>query len=1312
MIIPTTVFGAANKDEDSHWGIKGMQEWVDKGLLTGFPDGTLRPNDPVTRAQFARMINSVFHYGLVEKAPFSDVYSFQWFNNDVASVSAAGVIDGYPDGTFKAHSQVLREDAAKMLAAAFKLSRAAEQQSTNLLEGFKDGSEVHTYARPALEELIAAGVMHGYADHTIRPLKALTRAEAVALISALTGTIVQAKGEYKDMTIEGNLVVNAPGVTLDHVIVKGNVYLTAGIGEGDVHISNSQIEGVLHVNGGGVNSIYIEHTNIGTLIVNKLEGNVRIVIREKSEVTELTVESQAVIELDKDSFIKLLTFLESAKGSELLSNGTIEKILNNAGIKIPTDPGSTEGSSGTPSTTPKPTNPPEEWKLVWNDEFDGKGKNLDTNGIDLDKWGYQLGTGAQYGLDGWGNNEQQYYLQDNISVKNGLLTITAKEESHDGKPYTSGRLYTEQTFSQTYGKFEARIKMPAGEGLEGIWPAFWMMPKDSEYGVWAASGELDIMEARGRVVDSIGGAVHFGKNWPNNVYTANDYHFAEGENITDFHVYGLEWEPGELRWYVDGELFQKVSNWNSWGAGQPAKYAFPAPFDKPFYMILNMAVGGNFDGGLIPDSSMLPAEMLVDYVRVYELQGRPYRTVEEPSVEVEPITAPYKEAIDGNYIYDNSYQESITHITESDQLFNESYWNLVNLSSFNGTADTSVETLDNVRYAKTNITAAGSEVHSVQLIQNVTVGKGRWYKLSFDAKSDENRNMTVKIGGGESRGWSVYSDSMEARLSDSVQSYEMVFQMSAETDKLARLEFNMGLNNRPVWIGNVKLEETTAPDPFKENDDKEPLADGNHVYNGSFDLGYIHRMTYWQLHNMGMAAANASVDSVKRELKVNITKPGKAADDITFIQNGISIIDGNEYELTFKARASQQRTINVGLLKKDGSALATPQSITLTKEMQTHTVKFSIEGATESIGQLAFMLGGTSGDVYIDDIRLIRTTNNNVDGLPLELQFPLKNGDFTNGTNNWNEHVQGRYDGNDEVTSFRVVDDELKFDIWSIGNNPWDVMLMQTDLPLKKNQIYTVTLDAKASKNREIEIVLEDSGFNRYVSELVQLTTEWKSFTYELPMDSDAVTSFKLLLGKIENAAAIGPHTVWVDNVRVEVKDARSKAFLAVNGYFDEGMKGWSTHVQGVYEQNRGSATFSAATNALYASINHPGAEPWDIVLFQDAVALKKENTYIVSFVAKASSARSIDVVVENSSYHRYLDENLQLSDVSQTYSFELAMTKDDMANLKFLFGKQSNDGEGASDVYIDNVRFELKGAQEATGELARSQNDIPELEN
>jgi beta-glucanase (GH16 family) len=265
-------------------------------------------------------------------------------------------------------------------------------------------------------------------------------------------------------------------------------------------------------------------------------------------------------------------------------------------------------------------------------EFEGKE-------IDRSKWDFDLGNGfydynAKQWINGWGNEELQYYTREpeNAFVKEGLLHIKAIKESIHNCGYTSARMKTRKRdgsalFNQCYGKFEFRAKLPTGKG---VWPALWMLPQSDKYGTWPSSGEIDVLEARGQEPNKILGTLHFGSRWPANAHKENNLLLPNNGTIADFHTYAIEWEPGEIRWLLDGKQFAAQSFW--WSSSkvaankglQPTKEedlnAWPAPFDQPFYLVMNVAVGGKFLGN--PDNTTLfPAEMLVDYVRVYDKVG-------------------------------------------------------------------------------------------------------------------------------------------------------------------------------------------------------------------------------------------------------------------------------------------------------------------------------------------------------------------------------------------------------------------------------------------------------------------------------------------------------------------------------------------------------------------------------------------------------------------------------------------------------------------------------------------------------------------
>ncbi len=241
--------------------------------------------------------------------------------------------------------------------------------------------------------------------------------------------------------------------------------------------------------------------------------------------------------------------------------------------------------------------------LIWSDEFDA-------DKLDPETWFFETGDGSQYGLNGWGNNELQWYLPDNAALADGKLVITAEREASNGYSYTSARINTRDRVAIAYGRIEASIKLPGGQGL---WPAFWMLPQDDVYGTWAASGEIDIVEAvnlAGTGGNTVHGTIHYGGSWPNNTFTGSDY-LVPTDATAGFHVYAVEWDDTEIRWYVDDVMYAMQNAWSTTGA------PFPAPFDQPFYILFNVAVGGNWPGA--PTSgTAFPVTMEVDYVRVYE----------------------------------------------------------------------------------------------------------------------------------------------------------------------------------------------------------------------------------------------------------------------------------------------------------------------------------------------------------------------------------------------------------------------------------------------------------------------------------------------------------------------------------------------------------------------------------------------------------------------------------------------------------------------------------------------------------------------
>ena len=250
------------------------------------------------------------------------------------------------------------------------------------------------------------------------------------------------------------------------------------------------------------------------------------------------------------------------------------------------------------------------WTLVWSDEFNGPNGSA----VEASKWVYDTGG------DGWGNKELEYYTSrpQNSYQQDGNLVIKVLQEKYSGadgvaRNYTSARLKTLGKFAQTCGRFEARIKIPRGQG---IWPAFWMLGDDVEIAPgWPKSGEIDIMENIGKEPALVHGTIH-GPGYSGEHGIGAPYSLASGKPFADdFHIYAVEWEPKVIRFYVDDQLYATRTP-----ADLPPGTKWV--YDHPFFLLLNVAVGGEWPGS--PDaSSVFPQEMLVDYVRAYRRTASP-----------------------------------------------------------------------------------------------------------------------------------------------------------------------------------------------------------------------------------------------------------------------------------------------------------------------------------------------------------------------------------------------------------------------------------------------------------------------------------------------------------------------------------------------------------------------------------------------------------------------------------------------------------------------------------------------------------------
>lgn len=238
--------------------------------------------------------------------------------------------------------------------------------------------------------------------------------------------------------------------------------------------------------------------------------------------------------------------------------------------------------------------------IIWDDEFNGPNPSPDPS-----IWTYDIGAG------GWGNNELEYYTSrtNNAFVAGGLLHIVARQESTNSSSFTSARIKSEGLFSFTYGRLEWRAQMPYGVGF---WPALWMLGTNISTISWPDCGEIDVLENKGTNTTVVQSSIHYGSD------ATGFYNFIDGAAITNFHTYTLDWTTNALLFYVDGHLFETQTSW-----GGNADGAYPFPFNQPFFLIMNLAVGGNYVGNpsasTIESQTTFPSEVLVDYVRIYRV---------------------------------------------------------------------------------------------------------------------------------------------------------------------------------------------------------------------------------------------------------------------------------------------------------------------------------------------------------------------------------------------------------------------------------------------------------------------------------------------------------------------------------------------------------------------------------------------------------------------------------------------------------------------------------------------------------------------
>jgi beta-glucanase (GH16 family)/uncharacterized protein YjdB len=666
------------------------------------------------------------------------------------------------------------------------------------------------------------------------------------------------------------------------------------------------------------------------------------------------------------------------------------------------------------------------------------------------------------------------------------------------KSYTSGRISTQNLKTFTYGRFEVKAKVPKGQGYL---PAFWLMANDENvYGQWPRCGEIDCMEVMGQDTKKLYGTIHYGNP---HAESQGTYTIEDGkESFSDgFHTFTCDWEPGKITWYVDGKKYHEESNWHSTTEGQ-GTLTYPAPFDQPFYIILNLAVGGSWVGNPNEETSFVNNPFVVDYVRVYQKDSYD-ENVTRPEVKFEPTNEPDES---GNYIKNSTF-------AEAEDLTDDTNWKFI--TALDGAATAEIK--DNSMVIKTE--KAGTVDYSVQLVQaNVPFEKGATYEVSFDAQASENRKMNVDVKAPD-RGYQSYMKTMVPELTTEMKHFSTQFVMKADSDVNGRLEFNMGnAGSGDIVLKNVVVRKTAEPDP-NAKEEKTILANGSCIYNGSFQEGKNH-LGYWDITPEGADIKVTGLSDGRR-----LVTEGKS---VTISQSDLAFKEGTAYALSFDAYAQNGATVvatvggntykvnvEAGNEKKDYVV-----KIPATAKFTDKTVSLKIEGA-----------------ISLDNVKMVEDAK-------------IKNGSFNDSLSGYEVYV-------DSAAKATVVVDSLKENnaldvtVDDTGADDWRIQIKQNNVLLEKGKKYKLSYEAKSTIDRKIRVVMQGGaalGWPVYSEHsddqdandgIVTLTSEYQKFTEEFIMteETDAKAFLSICLGNVDGQIT-DQHRIVIDNISlVEVEN-------------------------------------------------------------------------------------------------------------------------------------------------------------------------------
>lgn len=322
MILPYGSFAyGAKLDYADHWAKNEIEYLMYKDIVTGYTDGSFRPDNRITRAEFVTIANYIFGYSELGQVSFRDVNVGDWFYNEIAKAVKAGYISGYSDNTMRPNNSVTRQEASVIIGRIFSMEEKQEAATE-----FKDVSKIGSWAKGFVNALNEKGYISGYPDRTFRPENSLTRAEAVKMLANISGNIINSGKEHTS-DANGNVVVSSSGTLLRNMHIKGNLYLAEGIGKGEVTLDNVTVEGNTYVRGGGENSITIKNSKVGEVVVEKSSENVSVVLDGETIVDSIRVKTKAKIEVKEKASVDVIEI--NSEGVEIIGRNNVNRIINN-----------------------------------------------------------------------------------------------------------------------------------------------------------------------------------------------------------------------------------------------------------------------------------------------------------------------------------------------------------------------------------------------------------------------------------------------------------------------------------------------------------------------------------------------------------------------------------------------------------------------------------------------------------------------------------------------------------------------------------------------------------------------------------------------------------------------------------------------------------------------------------------------------------------------------------------------------------------------------------------------------------------------